>query len=575
MDRATAYARMVVSKRKKVGRKEYLACKRHLEDLKRKSFEYFFDREASEQHISLANELIVGEGEEVKTLTTRGFQNFIIGSLFGWRHRETGERRFREAYIQIGRQNGKSFLGGAVANDMASFSGYRKGRIFCVATKQDQANIVWEEIQKFIESDPDLKELYRIREHDRTIKSLVTGTVIKSLGRDTKSADGFRSILAIVDEYHAHPNNQMYKLMNDGQINVSGALTLAITTAGFNLNGACYVHYLFCEKVLERAVEKESLFIFIAEMDKDDDIWDPKNWAKANPYLLWNEDESLNDGMIKRMEEKAIDAKEKGGDELMNFMTKSLNTWVTYAAGGLIDLEQWKNCESDLTLADMKGKECYLGIDLSQGGDLTSIALVFPLENDELFVYTHSFMPEKRLLEHEKTDEAPYRFWTNSGLLTLTSGLSGIKTDYKYIVSHLKSVIEQYDLEVLGCGYDSHNASAFLSDLEFLGCDLIEVVQSARSLNDSTVDFQLSVKANHVKYNKNESLLRWSVANATLTSNSFGEIKIQKSTEKARIDPVDALIDAWKIMLMNKEDGVLNADDEFDDWLKIREEMKS
>lgn len=575
MDRATAYARMVVSKRKKVGRKEYLACKRHLEDLKRKSFEYFFDREASEQHISLANELIVGEGEEVKTLTTRGFQNFIIGSLFGWRHRETGERRFREAYIQIGRQNGKSFLGGAVANDMASFSGYRKGRIFCVATKQDQANIVWEEIQKFIESDPDLKELYRIREHDRTIKSLVTGTVIKSLGRDTKSADGFRSILAIVDEYHAHPNNQMYKLMNDGQINVSGALTLAITTAGFNLNGACYVHYLFCEKVLERAVEKESLFIFIAEMDKDDDIWDPKNWAKANPYLLWNEDESLNDGMIKRMEEKAIDAKEKGGDELMNFMTKSLNTWVTYAAGGLIDLEKWKNCESDLTLTDMKGKECYLGIDLSQGGDLTSIALVFLLENDEIFVYTHSFMPEKRLLEHEKTDEAPYRIWANSGLLTLTSGLSGIKTDYKYIISHLKSVIEKYDLEVLGCGYDSHNASAFLSDLEFLGCDLIEVVQSARSLNDSTVDFQLSVKANHVKYNKNESLLRWSVANATLTSNSFGEIKIQKSTEKARIDPVDALIDAWKIMLMNKEDGVLNADDEFDDWLKIREEMKS
>lgn len=99
------------------------------------------------------------------------------------------------------------------------------------------------------QTDSELEELYKIREHDRIIVSKITGTEIKAIGRDTKSADGFRSVLAIVDEYHAHKNNQMYKLMLDGQIMVDSALTMAITTAGFDLNGACYEQYKFCDKV--------------------------------------------------------------------------------------------------------------------------------------------------------------------------------------------------------------------------------------------------------------------------------------------------------------------------------------
>ena len=573
MDRVKKYAELVVSGKKVAGRKEYLACKRHLDDLKRKNFEYIFDVKEAERHIDLANELYIGEGTERVQLTTRGFQDFIIGSLFGWRRKKSKERRFREGYVQIGRQNGKSFIGGAVANDMASFSGYREGRIFCTATKQDQANIVWDEIRKFIESDEELSELYRVREHDRTIKSLVTGSVIKSIGRDTKSADGFRSILSIIDEYHAHPNNQMYKLMLDGQISVDSALILAITTAGFDLNSACYEHYQFCEKVLEGLIQKESLFIFITEMDKEDDIWDPNNWVKANPFLLWNPDNTVNKDMMKRMAEKAIEAKEKGGEDLKNFLTKSLNQWVTWAEGGLVDLEKWKLCESDLTLEDMARKEAYLGIDLSSGGDLTSIALAFPLEREEIFIHTHSFMPELRLLEHEKTDEAPYRIWVNSGLITLTSGMFGIKTDYKFIVAYLKELIIKYNIRILACGYDRHNASTFLSDLDFLDCELIDIVQSARNLNDCTVDFQLAVKANQVKYNKNEALLKWSVAGATVVANSFGEIKVDKMKKMVRVDVVDAIIDAWKVMMNSREESY-DPNEEYDEWMKMREELR-
>lgn len=563
-DRTTAYAKLVVSGKKIAGRKEFLACKRHLDDLKRKKFDYKFDVEEAEFAIDFANTLVMKNGEPLKT---RGFQEFIIGSLHGWRKKRTKERRFREAYIQVGRRNGKSFLSGMQATFFSTYLGL-KDRIFCAATKQDQANIVWDDVRNFIESDSDLTELYKVKEHDRTIKSLITDTVIKSLGRDTKSMDGFGNILSICDELHAHPNNQMYKLLLDGQADVDNALTLAITTAGFNLNSFCYEHYQFCEKILEGLVEKETLFIFICEMDKDDDIWDWKNWLKANPYFLFNEDGTPNQTKIARYSEKVIDAKEKGGDDLTNFLTKQLNMWVTAKVGQYIELAKFKECESDLTLEDMQGRKAYLGFDLSKGGDLTSIALVFRLENDKIYIYSHSFMPELRLEEHEKTDDVPYRIWVREGLLTLTTGAFGIKTDYKFIISHLKEILEKYEIEIVECGYDAHNAGSFLADLDFLGCDLTEVKQSAKSLNDTTVDFALSVKATQVLYDKKNSLLKWSIANATTTSNSFGEIKVDKQAQKNRIDPVDAILDAWKIMLLNKKEDV-DINESVADWLEL------
>ena len=570
-DLTTEYAKKIISGKKICGRAEYLACKRHLNDMENKNFEYIFDVKQAERHIAIANTLTIGEGSP-KPLKTRGFQNFIIGSLFGWRKKRSKLRRFREGYIQMGRQNGKSFIAGELCNDFATFGGYNYGRIFCTATKQDQANIVWEDVQKFIESDSDLAELYTIRKYDHVITSRITGTVIKAIGRDTKSADGFRTILAIVDEYHAHPTNQMYKLVNDGQILVDNALTLAITTAGFNLNGPCYEQYQYCKKVLTGNVKKESLFIYIAEMDQDDDIWLPENWAKANPLYLWNDDDTINKQMVARMAEKAIDAKEKQGNELVNFQTKSLNRWVTYTGGALLDLECWKRCGANKKISDMEGKECFLGIDLSSGGDLTSIALLFPLEQSRIYLYSHSYMPELRLAEHIQSDDAPYGMWKNAGLLTLTSGMYGIKTDYKHIISELNNMINKYHLKIIGCGYDAHNASAFLEDLEqILDCDLTEIKQSARSLNDVTKDFQLSVKSGQVIYDKQNALMTWSAVNAIISApNSFGEIKIDKMTQTNRIDCVDAIIDAWKVWFSQKSD-IVDGHAALAEWLEITE----
>lgn len=177
-------------------------------------------------------------------------------------------------------------------------------------------------------------------------------------------------------------------------------------------------------------------------------------------------------------------------------------------------------------------------------------------------------MPELRLQEHIKTDDAPYGIWAGQGLITLTSDMYGIKTDYKHIVADLAEVIKLYGLNVLECGYDNHNAATFLADLEaVLDCNLTEIKQSARSLNDATVDFQLTVKAGLVEYDKSNSLLTWSAVNATISQpNSFGEIKIDKMTQTKRIDPIDAIIDAWKLHFLNKKE--VNFDAAADEWLK-------
>ena len=196
-NRTLEYAEKVVSGKVLKGQSERLCCQRFINDLKRQDdedFKFYFNVEEAEKYIDIANTLKISEGTKTEQLKTRGFQNFIIGNLHGWFKKNNNTNRFKEAYIQIGRQNGKSFLSGIEGLNWSTFMGYREGLILLGATKQEQANIVWNEIAKFIRADKNIFELYKITDHIKTIKSLVTETEIKSVGRDTKSLDGFRTI---------------------------------------------------------------------------------------------------------------------------------------------------------------------------------------------------------------------------------------------------------------------------------------------------------------------------------------------------------------------------------------------
>lgn len=348
----------------------------------------------------------------------------------------------------------------------------------------------------------------------------------------------------------------MYKLLSDGTKKLKQCLISVITTAGFDLNGPCYELYNYCRNILFGTFQDETQFVYIAELNKDDDIWNEDNWSKANP--LWTPE------TLTSLRADAIKAREMQGEELRNFMTKSLNIWVQFTDDQYMAPETWKKCESNLTLKDMRGKECYLGLDLSSGGDLTSGALEFPLIIDmqnKYFVDSHSFIPKNRVREHIKTDNAPYDMWIRDGLLTVTETLGGVKTDYKYIIAYYKRVIEEYDLKLRGIAYDPHNADAFLADLEEFGVDCVEITQSCRNLNDATDDFRLEAAAGNIIYDKRNGLLTWSIINAKTTSNSFGEIKVDKDMQRKtrRIDPVDAVINAHKLAMGSSKEIDLNA----------------
>lgn len=565
-DRCTQYAIDVVEGRTIAGELVKLACQRHLDDIEKSKaapYRYYFDIEQSEKIINFAEELTIAEDEDQEKVTAYPFQCFILGSLNGWRTKEKSYRRFRTSYIQLGRQNGKSFINGILAAYYGNFDGRKYGKIFCTATKQDQANIVFEEIVKFIYSDEELSEWFRVHEHNHTIDCLLTHSEIKALSGDTKSLDGHRAYLGIVDEYHAHKTNQMYKLLEGGIKKLKSALISVITTAGFDLKSPCYRLYEYCCNLLRGVFENDSQFAYIAQMDTKDDWYTPQNWIKANPILEFDVD------AIENLIPIAHTARDMGGEDLRDFLVKQLNLWMQWSNSMYIkDIAAWKTCAVLKALEDFKGSKCYVGLDLSSGGDLTSVAIVIPYMAGEVkkyFVQTQSFIPAGRVDEHIKTDKVPYDIWIKKGLVTVTQTLGGIKTDYKYIINYLEKLIKEYDLKPQLICYDPHNASAFLSDLEALGFDSVSVTQTAKELNDATVDFRLEILAGNVEIEgvevgkgdkKNvvpfDELLTWSIANAKTISNNYGEIKIDKDISADRIDPIDAIIDAWKHAMIEK-----------------------
>jgi phage terminase large subunit-like protein len=553
MDRVTNHAHNVLIGLISTGHTETLACKRHLNDMERSKtddYPYRFDVDKANILIGFAESLTIAEGEEPKPLICFSFQAFIFGCWHGWVHKKTGARRFRTSYIQVARQNGKSIGNAVPALYYGNFDGYQYPQIYCTATKELQARIVIKECYKFINSEPELsgnkleKGLFTIRDYKSEIDCNITKGTIKALGRDTETIDGFRPYFGSVDEYHKHKTNQIYKLLTGGTKKLKQCLISAITTAGFDLNSPCYELYKYCKSVLAGTVIDETQFVYICELDKGDDIWDESNWIKANP--LWT------DETLENLRADAVKAHESGGAELRDFMTKSLNMWVQLTDDEYLNQEHWAECACDDTLEDMRGRECILGLDLSSGGDLTSGCLEFKIDVDnerKYFIDSHSFIPSMRIAEHIKMDNAPYDMWVRDGQVTVTETLGGVKTDYKYILEYYKNIIKQYELKLVGIGFDPHNADAFLNDLEEFGVDCTEIRQSCASLNDATMDFKLEVDAHNVRYNRKNTMLTWSFVNANVVRNSFKEIKIDKDKNSKRIDPCDAVIDAHKLSM--------------------------
>lgn len=566
-DRATLHAERVVSGQEPSCLTHRMACERHLNELAKQStkeFPYVWRPEKSEKILRYAEMLTIAEGARPRPVKLHDFQYFDLGVPFGWVHAETGFRRIRRKYKSVARQNGKTFENGITGSFIANWGGYNFGKLFTAATKKRQARIAWEEIQKFILIDKDLQALFDVKDYKSLIIAKRTGCTIEALSRESGLDDGFRAIFCSVDEIHQHKDNGIYKALYNGQASLNEALISMITTRGKSLNSFCREMDDYCLQILAGTAEADDFFVDIYTLDKEDDPFDEGVWYKANPHLV------TVPSALEQLRRDAQTAKQMGGFEMSDYMTKRQNLWYEYGDTQYITPNEWKLGRTELTIENMRGRRCFAGLDLSSGGDLTSLALLFPLDDGKIYVWSHSYIPAKRLEEHIITDTAPYDVWAKSGLLTPSDAVGGLKNDYLQIVADLKELQEKFEINIAGIGYDPHNADAFLEELDTLGAPLLEVKQSARFLSDTTVDFALEVKAGNVLYDQRNALMSWSIVNAKKTKNSFGEIKVDKevNARHARIDVVDAIIDAHLCYRKSSKEETPNYETVVEDYLK-------
>lgn len=569
-DRVTRHARAVVSGQRKAGELHKLACKRHLEDLERQNsanFPYIWRPEAADEVLQYAETLTIAEGDEPKPVKLLEEQAFDIGCTFGWYRTANNKRRFRRRYKSMGRQNGKTFENGIMGTYIAGFGGYNYGKLFTVATKKRQARLAWEDMQKFITIDPDLNEYFVVKDYKSLIEALETHCTIEALSKEAGLDDGFRSIYSSIDEIHQHKDNKIYKALYNGTRALPETLVSMITTRGDRLNSFCKEMDDYAVKILKGLATAEDFFVDIYCLDPDDDIWNPDNWIKANPFIC----APGNEALFEVLKQDAQTARDMGGADLRDFLTKALNMWVENTDDAFINTEKWKKCGSDRTLEDFRGRTCWVGLDLSSGGDLTTLALEFEEPDDRFYIWSHSFMPRGRLEEHIETDLAPYDLWVEMELITVTGGATDYKNDYKFIIKQLGELVETYDLKIAAIGIDPHNADGILADLEAFGAPVVIITQSARALNDATVDIQLLVKSESIEYNRNNELMTWSFTNARTVRNSFDEIKVDKrpGQQHKRIDPVDAVIDSHAVRIKSRPEEQVDVESELTNYLDM------
>lgn len=541
MHPVTQYALDVVEGRRVAGKYERLACKRHLRDLERQGtddFPYIFDNNRADRiyrwffycrHVKGAK---AGQPIELEP-----FQKFELGSIFGWVHKDTGLRRFRKAYSRRARKNGKSTELSGVALYMLAGDKEAGPEIYCTATKKDQARIVYNDAKAMAEGSPDIKKRLKIR--DYTISHKFNNGILKPLSKDTKTLDGLNPHMAVIDEYHAHVDSSMYDVMVSGMGQRLQPLLFIITTAGFETeNNACYKEDLYCKKILEGDIANESYFVFIQELDEEDDIHDPANWIKANPLLAITP-EGL--AYLKQQHDEAFGSGDP--DKIRNFLVKNLNKWVNAKKDGYMAgiMDKWKALAVDrkMLYEQLRGQTCNVGVDLSKKIDLTSIAFEFYIDG-KAAVISHSFIPEDTVAQKRKTDKVPYDMWARQGWISITPGAV---VDYRFIAAFIHEMELEYGWKINEICYDPYNATQFANEMADEGYTMVEIRQGVRTLSEPTKDFRERVLKGEVLHDGNP-VLTWALSNAVTKADHNENIMLDKSKSTERIDPAAATINA-------------------------------
>ena len=560
-DELIQYSKDCIADTRHVCQKHRWACERFITDLKKsgtKDFPYIFDEEKALRFFEWAalhkhtKGVLAGEPIEFTPI-----QRFIFGNVYGWVHQDTGLRRFRKAYWQVARKNAKSQSLAIVGDYELMALGEPMSEVYIGATKSMQAKIIYNEVVAMLKRCPLLKgkwhESYGVIRHPKS------DSILRALSKDDgKTGDGLNPQCGLIDEYHAHPTDEILEVINTGMVARRQPLLFIITTAGTNFGGPCYrVEYPLVEKILDPSLDFDvaDYFCMVNELDRDqegnliDDVKDEECWVKANPIAATYPEGLAN---IRSKLASALESPEK----MESFLTKNMNLWVNQSAMSYMDMAKWKERGAITEIpVDLYGKSAYVGIDLSKRIDLTAAGIIVPIDVDSVVQYVvraHGFIPEDTVAVHEKTDKVPYRTWAKAGYLTITPG---DVVDYRFIESWIHETTDDLGVNVKELCYDPYNATHFAQDFDAQGITTVEVRQGMRTLSEPTKAFREEAYRGNILHEPNP-LLDWAVSNAVTKRDHNENIILDKEKSTNRIDPIAAVINAFSRARVTAEEDM-------------------
>lgn len=547
-DPATAYARKVVAGKVIAGRLVQRACERHLQDLATASGRGLrWDVGAVARVIEYFSAVLrLNGGEhEGKPFVPSDWQCFILGSLFGWLNAD-GYRRYRVAYVEVAKGNGKSPLGAGIGLYCLTSDNEPRAEVYAAATKKDQAMILFRDAVAMVDQSPELSI--------RTVKSgtnptwnlayLPTHSFFRPISSDEDSQSGPRPHCGLLDELHEHKTDVVVDMMRAGTKGRRQALIFEITNSGFDRESICWRHHQYSRQVLEGTVANDGWFAYVATLDEDEDYRDERVWRKANPNL----GVSVTPEYLREL------VREAEGMPAKQNTVKRLNFCIwTEQADRWLDLDTWDRNADDVPDEELLGRPCFGALDLATTIDTVSLELVFPLADGRFVVRSFFWCPDERIVKRSRKDGVPYDAWRDQGLLTATPGNV---VDYKVIRATIHQCAERYDMKRLG--YDPWNATSLVTDLQDEGVPaekLVEFRQGFASMSEPTKALESELLEGRILHG-GHPILRWMAANVAVREDPAGNLKPDKERSREKIDGIVALIMALGLARAEPEPAV-------------------
>lgn len=545
-DRAMAYAQRVRAGDEVAGRFERLAVERWFRDLERAgtdAFPYVLDRAAGARACTFLELLPHIKGDWAKAIYVdgrvtyakirlEGWQVFNEFQLFGWKHRDTGLRRFRRSYEEIARKNAKSTRVAGRLLYLTTADGEPGAHCYSVATTGEQAREVFDVARHMALREPEFIARFGVTvgKHDITLPDVASS--FKPLNAEGSTLDGLNVHGAGVDEVHAHKTRAVWDVIDSATGARSQPLVSAITTAGTDRAGICYELRDYTIKVLEGVVADENWFGVIYTLD-DGDLWhDPAVWRKANPNL---------DVSVKRDDLEAACRKALAQpSSVANFLTKRLNVWVN-SAQAWMDMVAWERCaDRSLRLEDFAGERCWIGMDLAEKRDFAALVLVF-LRGDTVYWFPRLYLNEAAI---EESGNAHLQGWARAGHVVVTDGNA---TDFDVIADDLRKYCTLFDVAEIP--FDPALSRYFATKLVEEGLPLVEMRQAPMTFTQPLIHVENLVLEHQLRHDGNP-VFTWMMSNVEVQTSKFNGLKHPtKAREENKIDgPVAALMATGRAM---------------------------